>query len=148
MMIKLGAIVAAILGMWLLIGPFQPHITAGIQGVRTISTEDVVEVTTGVGETAANATLSRYLLYGDITEVASITSTDGGDVPVAAAWYDSSKYLEVSGLLASTTRDLTINYSAEDNPWVGPFWAVIIFGGLAGAILWGLWQDLKGKGGR
>lgn len=142
-----GRVLVAVLTIFLLLGAFSENITDGIKTWRTVDTSENFDVTTAAGVTGANITLSYDLYQAATAEVQSITSDNETDTPVANSYVEATKALEVTGLVASDTRVLTVAYYAETDDRVmrilGPFLAVLIFGGLISAILYGMWK--KGK---
>jgi len=143
-----GRVLVAVLSIFLLLGAFASPITDGIKTWRTNDTTENFNVTTGAGETGANVTLSYDLYQAATAEVIGITSDNDTDVPVANSYVEATKALEITGLVASDTRVLGVNYYSETDDRVmrilGPFLGILIFGGLISAILYGMWK----KGGR
>ena len=145
----ISGVLVGILAMFLLIGPFQPSISAGIKGWRTSDTTENFNTITGAGVTSANITLGHDLYQAAAAEVIYVTSNIT-ESPVATSYTEATKILLVSALNASDLRTLTIEYYAETDDTVmralGPFLSVLIFGGCAGAILISIWQTTKTKG--
>ena len=142
----MGRVFIGILAIFLLLGAFATPINDGIKTWRTNDTSQDFEVTTGVGVTSANVTLSYNLYQEALAEVQSISSNDTDDTPVATTYTDATKVLLVSGLDDSTVRALTIDYYAETDSTVmrvlGPFLPFLIFGFLLMATVWGV---VKGR---
>ena len=145
-----GRVFVGVLALFLLLGAFASPITSGIKTWRTNDTTENFDVATAAGVEGANITLSYDLYQAAIAEVQSITSDNVSDTPVADSYVEATKKLLVTGLADATisSRVLTVNYYAETDDTVmqilGPFLAVLIFGGLVSAILYGMWH----KGGR
>ena len=147
----IGGIFVGILALFLLIGPFQPAITAGIKGWRTNdTTETSALLTTGAGETTTNMTLSYDLYQAAIAEVISVASsnlTADAAAVYATVYSESTKLVTFSPVGASGTRYITIRYYAETDDTVmralGPFLSVLIFGGCAFAILFSMWKSVS-----
>ena len=142
----MGRVFIGILAIFLLLGAFATPINDGIKTWRTNDTSEDFEVTTGVGVTSANVTLSYNLYQEALAEVQSISSNDTDDTPVATTYTDATKVLLVSGLDDSTVRALTVDYYAETDSTVmrvlGPFLPFLIFGFLLMATVWGV---VKGR---
>lgn len=138
----MGKVFVAILGVFLLLGVFATSINTGIKGWRTVDTTESAVVTTAAGITTANVTLTGDLFQNNITEVISITSNVTGEEPVATSYASSTNRLLVSALDANTSHRLTLNYYAESENTVlrviGPFLALLIFGGLLAALVMGV----------
>lgn len=107
-------------------------------------TQSIAGVSTGAGIYAANVTLGRSIYNNDTTSVSSITSNESADSPTASSYNSVSKALEVSGLDASTTRTLSVEYDIDSSVlstgqvtfytllrW---FWVFIIIGMCGGAV--------------
>jgi len=76
-------------------------------------TQSISGVTTGAGEYTENITLSRSIYNNDTTSITSISSNITSDSPTAAGYNTVSRQLEVSGLDASQTRTLAVNFLIE-----------------------------------
>jgi hypothetical protein len=141
----MGKIVVGILALFLLIGAFREPIIDGIKGWRTSDTTESFAVVTVAGQTTANTTLAYDLYQASTAEVITITSNTTG-TPVASAYTEATKKLLISGLPASESQTLTVNYYAETDDTVmriiGPFLGFLIFFVTAGLIVWQMW---KGK---
>jgi len=131
---------AAIVIIFLFLGVFYQPIMDGIKGLRTEDTTDNLLVTTAAGVTTANVTLSRELFQAALSELITLTSTNGDDTPVGIEYTESTQRLLVAGLDDDSSRTLTINYNAETDQSVmriiGPFLGILIFLGVIGKILW------------
>jgi len=111
------AMVFSILGIILFVSMFGTVMTA-LTSLRNVS-ETIVDTTdnvsTAVGVTTANVTLTESLLNGLVANVNSVTSTIGTDVPVADSY--TSPILSITGLTANITagdgRTLITTYSHE-----------------------------------
>lgn len=134
---------------FILLVSFSGAIADGVKGWRTDTiTESEASVVTGAGETTANVTLDRELYQNSVVEVIAISS-NVTESPVASTYTSATQVLLVSALDTSTTRTLTLNYYSELEDTVmqaiGAFILFAIFGGCAGAILWGIFKPSKGR---
>lgn len=147
----IGGILVGILALFLLIGPFQPSISAGIKGWRASATTETFSVTTAAGVTGANVTLGHDLYQATISVVIAVSSNET-EAPAANAYVEATKSLEVLALNPATLRTLTVEYYAETDDTVmraiGPFLPVLIFGGCAFALLFSMWKGVAGGGRR
>lgn len=109
------------------------------------------EVTTGVGETSTTEELTYSHYFGDLTDL-SASSDNSNDTPAVMSYDDDTNDVTVSGLEASASRILTINYYKEDNEEftgfnqfvrLSPF--LFIIGGIV-ACIWGLYSSFKQRG--
>ncbi len=145
---KISLIFVAILGIFLLLGPFRQPIADGIKGWRTETQVQTVAVVTAGGVTSANVTLSADLFQDDVAEVSSISSNDTGDAPAASTYTAATKVLLVSGLVAASNHTLTLTYYADTDDTVmavvGPFLGILIFGGLTIGFLVRTWHNRRG----
>ena len=145
----IGKVFVGILAIFLLLGAFATPINDGIKTWRTQDLSEDFVVTTGGGETTANVTLAADLFQASTAEVQSITSTLGGESPAASTYTEATNVLLVAGLTESQSRTLTIEYYAEPENAVmsaiGPFLAVLIFFGLIGGIIWGIFRKAGGR---
>jgi hypothetical protein len=146
----LGKIVIGVFAIFLLLGAFASPISDGIKGWRTNNTTQSFTVTTGGGVTTANVTLAYDLYQASLPEIIALTSNNVSDTPVASSYTESTKVLDITGLAASTTRNLTVNYYAETDDTVmralGPFLAVLIIGGCCALIFWGMMHKSGRRG--
>lgn len=133
---------AAIVVIFLLLGPFRDPIIDGIKSWRTDGggTTQTELVATAAGVTSANVTLDKDLFQAITSSVTSITSTDGTDTPVAVTYTEATKLLNIGGLNDDASRTLTLVYDGETDDDVmrvlGPFLAAIIFLFIIGAVAW------------
>ncbi len=143
-----GKAFIGIIAIFLLLGAFSTAILDGIKTWRTdgLSTQTAV-VATGAGVTTANITLAKDLYQANITNVDSITSTEGTDAAAATSYDEDTLALTIAGLAANTSRTLTISYYGETDQQVmrtiGPFLGVLIIGGLAALVIWGIFEGKK-----
>lgn len=72
--------------------------------------QSFASVSTGAGEYAANVTLSREPHNEDTNDVTEISSNISSDSPSASDYNTVSKSLEVSGLVESEERTLTVEF--------------------------------------
>jgi hypothetical protein len=128
-----------LLVLFLLFGVFWQPIMDGIKGWRTDNLTQTFLVTTLVGQTSANVTLSQDLYQANSSSIISIQSSEPGDLEVATAYDEDTKTLTLGGLQANTTRTIAINYLGEVTNTVlrvvGPWLAVLIPGGII-ALVW------------
>jgi hypothetical protein len=149
----LGALAVGIFLIYLALGPFYDPISDGIRNWRTSGTtlEAHTSVVTGGGITTANVTLAKDLYNANLANVTAVTTNNGSDAPVASVYDEATKNLTISGLLASSTRTVTVGYYGESNETithaVGPFFGFLVFGGILGAIVYGIVKDSKGRKG-
>jgi len=88
-----------------------PSIIPAIQDFRSESyTEAHGAVTTAVGVTTANLTLTQDLFLDETSQVDSASSSLGTDVPLTQTYTAASDRLLISGLTANATRTLTVIY--------------------------------------
>jgi hypothetical protein len=141
---KIGSVFLGVIALFLLIGPFSTPIIDGIKHWRTNNTTQAEVIATEAAQTTANVTLDYDLYQAATAEVITITSTLETDTPAATAYVEATKVLTVSGLDDSNSRTISINYYAETDDDVmrvlGPFLVILIFGGLAFAILYHVWK--------
>ena len=123
-----------------------------LSGIDDMRTDDINQneiVTTGAGQSTANVTLDRDLYLDEITHVTAIPSNITGEVPLPTNYTESSNLLEISSLNTDTTRALTISYAADvQDEWmvmIGPFLALLLFGGLIFAIIKGGFFSGRGR---
>jgi len=144
-----GKIFIAILAIFLLLGAMRTPIIDGIKGWRVEEQTQGAVVTTGVGVTTGNVTLTAELFQDDTAEVTAISSNVSGDSPVASSYETATRVLTIAGLTSSAVHSLSIEYYAESENAVmqvaGPFLGIMIFGGFIVAILYGVFK--KGRGG-
>ena len=138
----MGKWLVIILGIFLLFGVFASTINDGIVTWRTQDLTQSFTVTTGAGETTENVTLNNDLFQDDTSRVISITSNITGESPIATSYTAATKVLLVSALNPSATHTLTVNYYADSENGalmaIGPFLALLVFGGLlVGLVIYG-----------
>ncbi len=144
----IGKVLVGIITLYLLLGVFSTPISDGIKGWRTLdTTEYKTNVTTGVGVYSANLTpLSSDLFLASTSQLIppGIVTSNITESPVATSYIEATKVLLISDLADNTTRTLTVHYYAETDDTVmralGPFLGILIFGGTAFAIVYGVWQ--------
>jgi len=136
----------------LVIGLMLVSVLPGV--VVDVASDDYSEpfsVSTGVGVTSANETLSYAHYYEDLTDL-SADSDNELDTPVVLAYDEDDYIVTVGGLAASDSRILTIDYVREAHQeFTGlssfirltPFLAVV---GLIVACIWGLFSAWKSRG--
>ena len=125
---------------------FLPDIITSTHEALTDEDTVAANITTGAGVTTGGVNLTETLWENDVGSVTSVTSTVGGDTPVAQSYSVALNRLTVSGLLASQTRVLTVvhEYSATEE-YVGtkqglqmaPTLIVLVLAiGIPGALIW------------
>lgn len=128
---------------FILLCAFAGSISLGIKNWRTDDVSQSAAVNTGAGVTSANVTLTRDLFNDEVTEVQSISSTLS-ETPAANNYTSDTNVLNITGLLESQSRTLTIVYYSEIDDTlmgvIGPFLSFLIIGGCAGAILFYIWK--------
>jgi anti-sigma-K factor RskA len=142
----LGKVFIGILALFLLFGVFASPISDGIKGWRsTDNTQNFVVATAG-GVTTANVTLNSALYQDNVTEVISVSSNET-EFPVATSYDEATKNLLISALNAASGRTLTVEYYGESDSEVmqaiGPFLGFLVIGGLAFAVIYGIWKGRK-----
>ena len=122
--------------------------------IDTTASDDYSEpfaVTTGVGETTTNETLSYDNYYTDLTGL-TVESDNVADTPVIMSYDDDDNIVGVSGLAASDSRTLTIGYYREAGTQFYGFGGfmrllpfLVIVGGIVACIL-GVYSGIKNRG--
>lgn len=86
-------------------------VVTGVQDFRSTSyTEAHGAQVTNAATTSANITLTQDLFMDRTSEVTSVSSGLGTDVPLVYSYTAASNILVVSGLTADATRTLTVVY--------------------------------------
>ena len=118
--------------------------------LRTESqTDEFAAVTTGAGETSSGVVLTMDLWQDTAGYVTSVTSDNVGDTPVVGTYTAATNTLNVTGLVESDTRTLTVTYQVAalgDYTGLDAIVAVaplLLFIGILGAIIGGLWSSWK-----
>jgi hypothetical protein len=119
-------------------------VLSGITSFRSAEYEEPHNVTTAGGVTSANITLTQDL-FNDDTAFATISSNDTDDAAVPSSYTAGTNTLLISGLAASTTRQLTVTYRYGQ---LGDYWGADlgarawplilvlgVFGVVAGAVV-------------
>lgn len=91
----------------------QPVLLDGVSGAyvqRSLNSESDT-VSTAVGVTSANVTLTYDIWNNSTAEVISITSNVSGDTPVASTYTAATNRLLVTGLSANASHGLTTTYN-------------------------------------
>ncbi len=144
----IGKVMLAILALFLLIGAFRVPITDGIKGWRTSDITQIAPAITAAGVYSDNIELSYDLYQASLAQVVSI-STNSTGAPAPSGYTEDTKVLLVTNLNPSETVSLSIRYYAETDDEVmrilGPFLAFLIFGGLAGMIIYSMFQKQGGR---
>lgn len=120
--------VALLIGAVLLV-LLMPAAITSIDDFRQSDYENQFDVTTGVGETSASVNLSQEL-FGDETANAVVTSNITSDAPIASSYVGSTQTLTITGLAASETRRLTVDFKIDA--------LTDYFGAATGAQVWPL----------
>ena len=105
-------IVMAIVGIFILVLLGANLLPLGIENALTESYEEPFIVHTGIGETDADVVLTYTHYPEDLTNL-DATSNEPTDVPVVMSYTSATKTVNVSGLVASATRTLTLDYVRE-----------------------------------
>jgi hypothetical protein len=143
----IGKVFLLILALFLLLGAFSSSISDGIKGWRTEEQVQGAAVSTAVGITSANVTLTADLFQDDTAEVTDITSNVTMDAPVASTYIASTKVLLIGGLTSNAAHSLSITYLADPDNTVmmvlGPFLGFLIIGGLIVALFYGTFKKSR-----
>lgn len=144
----MGKVLLSIVGLILLLilgGTVLPDV---VDDTASDPYAENYNVATGVGVTSTVQTLTYEHYYEDLRNLAS-TSDNGNDTPVVMAYDEDTYEVTVSGLEASASRLLTIDYYREANQQFTGFSAFLqltpflfIIGGII-ACLWGLFSSFK-----
>lgn len=121
----------------------MPATLLSIDDFRMADFQNEYNVATGAGENTTSVTLSQEL-YGDETRNAIVTSNVTADAPIASSYTSSSRALLVTGLAASESRRLTVDYQIDalEDYWgaglgsrVWPLFLILgVLGIVAGAV--------------
>jgi hypothetical protein len=87
---------------------FMLPVSESVYAFRTDLRSDTFPVTTAVGVTSANVTLLKTL-YDNDTDTITFDS-DIGETPVYGSYNTTTRQLLVTGLTASTSRNLVVSY--------------------------------------
>lgn len=87
-------------------------VTGAIYAFRTDPYTDEKLVTTGVGETSGNLTLSRSL-YNNDTSTLRLYSDNSSDTPAFATYNNSTRVVSMSSLTADMTRTISCTYDYD-----------------------------------
>lgn len=146
-----GGVVLVIIAVMIGIMLF-PSLMSSTDDIQYEDTTQTAYSSTGVGETTDDVVLTDPLFEGDTANVSDITSDNAGDTPAASSYTDSTDTLTVSGLAASGTRNLTIDFEADslsgytgmsDFVKLTPF---VILGGLVLAGFFALYRGATTRG--
>jgi len=141
------SILGLVVGLMIIAGPL-PDV---IDDVAADDYSEPFTTVTGAGVTSANETLSYAHYYEDLTSLTA-DSDNESDTPVVMAYDEDDYIVTVSGLAASDTRTLTIDYVREARQQFTGFSAFIrllpflLVAGLMVACLWGLFSAWKSRG--
>ena len=132
---SLSLIIGAVIVILLLSG-----VLSALNAFRSTDIEASYDVTTAANVTTSSITLAHEL-FGDNTVSAEVTSNITTDAPIPYSYTASTKALLVTGLEASNTRRITIDY-LTDGLWDYPgasltarMWPVMIGLGIIGLII-------------
>jgi len=137
-------LVMAVLGIMALI-LLMPNVLTAVEDTQTAEQSDTFSVTTGGGVTNSDVTLSQDLWENNTQFVEDVTSDAAADNPIANTYTAATNVLNVTGLAASTTRNLTAAYlidQLDEYQGIGsfasivPFLLLFIVVGLGLAVLW------------
>jgi hypothetical protein len=98
-------VIGGIVFLVLLLNP----LLGGLHSFSTDNTTASYSVALNATTTGANVTLPKALFNGDI-QYASATSNLSIDVPLITTYIDATRVLQITGLVASQNRTLTIAY--------------------------------------
>jgi len=111
--------------------------TGAIYDFRTEIETDTFNYATNASLTTGNVTLQETV-YDDDTDTIEISSDLTGDVPLFSAYNTTTRLLDMTGLLASSNRTLTVEYDTNaltDSPaldiflsWVPWIWLLMVCG--------------------
>lgn len=119
---------------------------------------DSGNVTTVVADTTGTLTLTTPLYMDRLSSVLDLESSLGGDAPAASAYTAATQVLEISGLVADSSRFLTVEYEYDSTTAfansgavirVGP--AVIILAlivmviGIPGGMFYLIYRKARGR---
>lgn len=128
-----------IIGVCLIILLLAP-VMAGIKDFRSAGKTEPHNVTTGESATTGTLTLSKAL-YDDDTAHVTITSNNTNDAAVPSSYASATRLLTVSGLVASTSRQLSVayRYNQLDSFWGADLgaktWPLLLGLGIIGIIV-------------
>ena len=126
----------------------MPFLINGIHDARTDTFEEsFASTTTAAGVVSANVSLSYNLFADAAANVNSVSSNITSDSPSASTYNTVGDILLVTGLTASQTRTLTVNYdiasvTLAELPNLDPlllamtYWWVLAIMGLIGGAAW------------
>jgi hypothetical protein len=116
---------------------FMLPFTGAIYDFRTEVEEDTFNYATAANVTTGNVTLQEEV-YDDDTDTIGISSDLTGDVPLFSAYNTTTRLLDMTGLLESSNRTLTVEYDTNalsDNAaldtllsWVPYIWIMLVCG--------------------
>jgi hypothetical protein len=92
--------------LWLL------PVSEAIYNFRTDIREDAFTIVTGVGETTAAVVLYRAV-YNDDEGTVSLLSDLATDTPALDSYVPATHVVNISGLTASSSRELTVAYDID-----------------------------------
>lgn len=124
---------------------FLPDLTDATHEMIVEQQTESAVVATGAGETTGDITLTQPLYSSETQYVNTVTSSYGSDTPVASSYDSTSGNLTISGLAASQSRTLTVNYDYDaTGEYVGlrsggkmmPTLILLMAMALVGASIW------------
>ena len=136
-----GAVIGLIL---IIIGIILfPVLLSSFDDMSKTDAATIGTVATGVGVTTGDVTLNSGLYDTNLDNIIDISSTDTDDFPAPSSYNENTDALTVSGLEASTSRALTVEYYTEmDTGYIStilpiaPFVVFLIFLGAGGGIMY------------
>lgn len=100
-------------------------------------------VATGVGVSNSTMVLGHELYNANLDNVSDISSTLGTDDPAPGAYDDNTDTLTVTGLTASSSRTISVDYNtARSDTYIEllqpylPFFILLIFLGAGGGLVY------------
>jgi hypothetical protein len=127
-------------------------VLAGITSFRSAQYIEPHNVTTGPGVTTTSLALVKPLFDDDLGYV-TITSNDTGDAAIPALYTSATETLNISGLLDSTSRQLSIIYRYNQlTSYIGSdimakMWPLLIGLGIFGVIGAAIYNSYSNKRG-
>lgn len=150
-MARIGAMVLGLIGIIVVFYMFPSLLTSLDDLKEDQYTETFTSVTTAAGVTNASVDLSINLMRDSITNVGTITSSNGNDSPSPESYVTATDTLYIRGLEADSSRNFTITYDYDDlsdyeglSEFTGLTPLLLIIGALA-LVLIGVWRTFAGR---
>lgn len=121
-------IVGGIIGVMVAFVMF-PMVLTGAEEIQIDAQTDVLYSATA-GSTTDDVILTEALFDDDVTNVNTITSSNGTDTATADSYINATRALTVGGLEATGTRNLTIQYDADATDGYTGLGSMVSFGPL------------------